>query len=327
MLATALLTSLFFASCEKENYISAPGNLVPKTVEQDASLPSISVNGTQFHTETFGNPDSAMLVVLHGGPGSDYRYLLNCKTFADEGYFVVFYDQRGSGLSKRHDKGVYDLQIMLDDLEAVVAHYRRSPNQKVFLLGHSWGAILATAYINAYPTRIDGAILGEPGGFVWDDITAYVERSREYRFTGEALNDALYSDQFITGNEEQHEILDYKYALLAAAEETDESLIGNEGPLPFWRSGAVVNTALFDYADKNGFDATTHLSQFSTKVLFLYSERNQAYGLQHAQKVASAYPNVQLERINGAGHDMISFPTGWQNVRPLASAYLNSLKQ
>lgn len=32
-----------------------PGALAPKTVDQDATLPSISVNGTMLHAETFGN--------------------------------------------------------------------------------------------------------------------------------------------------------------------------------------------------------------------------------------------------------------------------------
>jgi pimeloyl-ACP methyl ester carboxylesterase len=56
------------------------------------------VNASKFHAETFGHPTGKMLVILHGGPGGDYRSLLNCKQFADHGYYVVFYDQRGSGL-------------------------------------------------------------------------------------------------------------------------------------------------------------------------------------------------------------------------------------
>jgi proline iminopeptidase len=60
-------------------------------------------------------------------------------------------------------------------------------------------------------------------------------------------------------------------------------------------------------------------------VLFCYSERNQAYGLEHAQKVSSAYPNVDLERIDDAGHDMLTFPDGWNNFFPIALNYLNNL--
>jgi proline iminopeptidase len=321
-----LICLIGLCGCKKEHLIAEEGNLVPKTVDQDPALPSISINGTMLHAETFGNPDSAMVVVLHGGPGSDYRHLLNCKELASQGYYVIFYDQRGSGLSKRHSKSSYSIQVMVDDLSAVIAHYRKSNNQKVFLLGHSWGAILATAFINKYPTTIGGTILAEPGGFIWADIEGYVSRSRDIKITSELMSDFLYTDQFITGKKDEHAILDYKYALLSAADGDKDNPLGNEGALPFWRSGAIVNQALFELGEKEKPDWTTHLPEYNTKVLFVYSERNRAYGLAYAQKVSSAYPSVQLFKVSGAGHDMISFPTGWSNFYPVALNYLNSLK-
>ena len=305
---------------------SQPGNLVPLTVEHDPSLPAIPANGTLLHAEAFGHPDSALLVVIHGGPGADYRYLLNGKAFADAGFRVVFYDQRGAGLSKRHRKDTYSIQIMLDDLGAVITHYKTAPYQKVFLLGHSWGGMLATAYINDHPTAIAGAILGEPGGFTYAHMAEYLSRSQSYGPFSEALNDAVYFDQFLTGKADAHEMLDYKFGLWASAEDGRDSPVGNEGPLPTWRAGAVVFDALFTLARADGFDWTTHLHQYETKVLFVYSQNNRAYGEAHAQKVSAAYPNVQLFRTDDAGHDMISFPQGWQHFYPVALAYLNALK-
>lgn len=330
MISLGLILALgcLVSSCQKgELDPSQPGHLVPMTVDQDASLPRIEVNGTLLHAEAFGNPGDALLVVIHGGPGSDYRYLLNCKEFADEGFRVVFYDQRGSGLSQRHPKDSYNsIDLMVDDLGAVIEHYKTAPDQKVFLLGHSWGAMLATAFINAHPTQIDGAILGEPGGFTYAQMKDYLSRSQNYGMFSETLNDAVYLDQFITGREDEHEVLDYKFGLWAAADGAEDSPVGNEGPLPFWRHGAVVNDALFDIAEEEGFDWTTNLYQFNTKVLFVYSENNTAYGEQHAKNVSSAYNNVQLFRTDDAGHDMLSFPRGWQNFYPVGLAYLNDLK-
>lgn len=319
------LSLLIFASCTKGRQFSDEGVLVPKTVTTDPSLPAITVNGARLHAETFGDPLNKMLVIVHGGPGSDYRYLLNCREFADHGYFVVFYDQRGSGLSERMNKKTYTLHTMIDDLDAVISYYRTSPTQKIFLFGHSWGAILAASYINEHPSVIRGVVLGEPGGFKWNDIKNYVKRSRDFHFTSEALNDAAYTDQFITGSENAHARLDYKLALLSATDGAKDNPAGDEGLLPFWRYGAVVNKALFDLGEKEQPDWTQNLHLFSTKVLFVYSERNKAYGLSYARQVAAAFPDVQLEKINGAGHDFISFPTGWANFFPVALTYLNSL--
>ena len=322
----AVIICATLTACTKQRQIDQEGNLVPKTVEFDTSVPSIAVNGTTLHSEAFGNSSYPMVIVLHGGPGADYRSLLNCKAFTNNNYYVVFYDQRGSGLSKRHPTSIYNVQIMLDDLNAVIAHYRTRPGQKVFLLGHSWGAMLATAFINKYPTVINGAILAEPGGFKWSDIIDYVNRSMDFGFTSEASNDAAYLDQFITGKKDQHAILDYKFMVWASTENYKNSPLGNEGNIPVWRNGAVVNAALFAVGEKEKPDFTTNLRQYNPKVLFAYSERNKAYGLAHAQKVSSAYTDVQLFKVNDAGHDMLSFTAGWNNFYPVALNYLNSLR-
>ena len=95
------LVGMFFLSWAKEKLITERGKLVPLTVDEDPALPSITVNGAMLHADAFGHPDSTMIIVIHGGPGGDYRSLLNCTDLVNEGYRVIFYDQRGSGLSQR----------------------------------------------------------------------------------------------------------------------------------------------------------------------------------------------------------------------------------
>lgn len=323
LLMAMAMTSLFIAGCKKEMKITDSGNLVQKTVDEDATLPSVSINNALLHAEAFGPTDGPLIIVLHGGPGADYRYLLRCKEFAAHGYRVVFYDQRGAGLSQRFPKSFYTMQIAYDDLSAVIAHYRTLASQKVFLLGHSWGAILATAYIDKYPTAINGTVLAEPGGLIWKDIEDYIKRSRKFKFFGEPLNDAVYADQFITGKQDEHAILDYKFSILTAEEST---VIGNEGRLPSWRSGAVTFDAYLKIGDREKPNWTLNLASYPTKVLFIYSANNKAYGLGYAQKVSSVFPNIQLFKTENAGHDMLSFPTGWSNTYPTMLAYFNSLR-
>ncbi|WP_337967708.1 alpha/beta hydrolase [uncultured Flavobacterium sp.] len=321
---TVAFSIFLFFGCETENDINKLGNLVPKTVDQDATLPSIFVNGTQLHAQTFGNPNDPMLVFLHGGPGSDYRNGLNVQQLANEGYFVVFYDQRGSGLSKRHDKNTYSIQLVLDDLTEVIKHYRTSATQKIFLFGHSWGAMLATAYINKYPTLINGVILAEPGGLNKKLLDDYGEMSRKIELFSEATSNLLYVDQFLTGKENQHEILDYKFGISTSFSYAKGNKEGIPGPSPFWRIGTTVLESFTDIAENDGFDFTTNLSQYKINVLFLYGELNQSYGLSFAQKEAAFFPNSAIAEIKGTGHEMIYFK--WENVHPPVLNYLNSLK-
>ncbi|BFM42745.1 hypothetical protein CFS9_13860 [Flavobacterium sp. CFS9] len=321
---TIVLSLFLFWGCEQENDVDEPGNLVPKTVDQDPTLPSILVNGTQLHAETFGNPNHPMLVFLHGGPGSDYRNGLNVKQLADEGYYVIFYDQRGSGLSKRHDKNTYSIQLMIDDLSEVIKYYHKTPTQKIFLFGHSWGAMLAAAYVNKYPTAISGVILAEPGGLNKKLLDDYGEMSRKIKLFSEATSNLLYIDQFLTGKENQHEILDYKLGVSSGFSYAKGNKEGISGPSPFWRIGTTVLESLTDIAENEGFDFTTNLSQYKIKVLFLYGELNQSYGLSFAQKEAAFFPNTTIAEVKGTGHEMIYFK--WENVHPFVLNYLNDLK-
>jgi len=317
----AAIAVVTFSSCDILDP-QDPGLLVPLTVDEDPLLPSISANGTQLHSETFGNRNDPMIVVLHGGPGGDYRGMLNCSRFSADGFFVVFYDQRGSGLSRRHNKEIYTTQLFIDDLDAVIKYYRQKPDQKVILMGLSWGAMLATAYVNDHPGEVRGVVLVEPGGFTWHDAEEYINRCRSLELFDETSNDYVYLDQILTGND--HNALDYKAALQGAADFSKGNKVGNPGPYPFWRKGAVCSSAAFEYARDHPFDFTTNLHQFTTRVLFLYSELNEAYGKAYAQLVSSAYPNVQLVEIGGTGHETPYF--GWDKFYPIAKTYLNTIK-
>jgi len=313
-------------SCDTEDW-AKPGALVPRTVDEDASLPSLPINGTLLHVTSHGDPTDPLLIIIHGGPGADHRSMLATHAFAQDGFHVICYDQRGSGLSKRENKsqyeGTYAIQLFIDDLDDLITHFRINGAQKVFLLGHSWGAMLATAYINQHPENISGAVLAEPGGFTWTQTNQYLSGSNKIKFFSEALNDAVFPEQILAGKS-THELLDYKASFFSNFENAPGNTIGNAGPYPFWRNGAVSFQALIENAEKHGFDFTTNLDAFETKVLFAYSELNKAYGLSWAETVSAPYPNVELIMIANSGHEIPYF--GWDDFYPKALNYLNELK-
>jgi len=90
---------------------------VARTVEQDPGIPHLALNGAVFHSETFGDSQDPVVIVVHGGLGWDYRSLLPFKALSDE-FFVVFYDQRGTGLSPRVGVEQLSLDSSLTDLDA-----------------------------------------------------------------------------------------------------------------------------------------------------------------------------------------------------------------
>lgn len=330
LVASFTIFTLLF-SCTDGRLIDESGNLVPKTVDQDSSLPSINANGALLHSEAFGPENGTLVIALHGGPGGDYRYLLNCKDLAAQGSRVIFYDQRGSGLSQRFPKQSYTSlraeapDLMYEELKSVIAHYQKSPNQKVILLGHSWGAMLASGYAGKYPNAVQGLIVCEPGGLKWNDVKDYVKESRSFKLWSEILNDATYMDQFISGKEDQHAILDYKMSMLSS--KNDITGEGDFDPSISWRSGAVIMDALFDIGDQYKTDFSKGLQNYNAPVLFFYSERNKAYPDSWAQKITSAYNHVERVKISTVGHDgIITNQNAWNSqTKPKIINFINSL--
>jgi len=313
--------AVIITSCEMQE-MDEPGLLVPKTVDEDPSLPSITVNGTMLHSEAHGNPTDPMVVVLHGGPGGDYRAQLGCKDFVNDGYYVVFYDQRGCGLSQRHDDDHFTVPGYIDDLKAVIEHYRSSDDQQIMLHGHSWGGMLAAGYVNEYPDAIDGVVMAEAGGLTFDQMMDYVARQNAVNIFEEETNNAIFPQQILGGNS-THEILDYKHLCWAQMENAEGNTIGNAGTAPYWRNGAVCYRASHAYAAVHGFDFTTNLDKYNNKVLVIYSELNTAYGKDWAEEVAAPFPNVEFQIVLDAGHEMVYW--GWDDMYPKVLSYLNEI--
>ena len=316
---------ILLASCGKDPL--APNNLVPATVDEDPSIPAIEVNGTRLHLETFGDPANPVLIFLHGGPGTgDYRSF-NRMLQAYEGYqltdeyFVIMYDQRGAGLSRRYGDinaankySISELSLnnYLKDLEGIIEMF--SPNQKVILFGHSWGGMHVMMYVNAHPDKVAGVILSEPGSFnaaIENDLSLTVASTD---LMGEATNDVYWSHQNISPNE--HQMLDYSYMNgFYNGLAPDYYHFSETDILPVFRFGAVasVNDLGPDGMTSDGtytFDFTTNLSQFTTKVLFINGDLNEILTPEFQEKNRAYLPNSELKMIEGVGHDLIWIKPG-----------------
>jgi len=77
---------------------------------------------------------------------------------------VVFWDNRGAGLSRRHSPSSFAPDDYLEDLRQVIERFSASSRQPIVVIGHSWGAMYATWFINEYGDyggRVVGAVLSD----------------------------------------------------------------------------------------------------------------------------------------------------------------------
>jgi proline iminopeptidase len=121
--------------------------------------------------ETFGAKGTALpIVAINGGPGLSHSYMMQNDLWERIGRnrFVVLYDQRGTGASKRMQNGApQTMDSQVADLDAVRQALGLT---KVALLGDSYGGLVAMAYAAAHPEHVSKLILSDSPGPTWHDI-------------------------------------------------------------------------------------------------------------------------------------------------------------
>ncbi len=111
-------------------------------------------------TKRAGNNPRIKLLLLHGGPGCTHEYFEPCDGYLPSARIeYYYYDQLGSYYSDQPDIAqLWDLPRFVDEVEQVrVALGLDAGN--FFLLGHSWGGILAIEYALHYQQHLKGLVI------------------------------------------------------------------------------------------------------------------------------------------------------------------------
>jgi proline-specific peptidase len=117
-----------------------------------------SYDGTDLGYQIRG--EGPPLVCLPGGPGRAAEYLADLGGL-DKSRQLILLDPRGVGLSADPaDPATFRVDRLVNDVEALRAQLGLD---RMDLLGHSAGAILATLYAAAYPERLSSLVLVTPG--------------------------------------------------------------------------------------------------------------------------------------------------------------------
>lgn len=136
-----------------------------------------SVYGAELYYKIMGSGEP--IVVLHGGPGLEHTYLLPQMGILAKSFKLIFYDQRTTGGSVNDtEPSSITLETFVDDLEGIRKAFDLD---KMNLLGHSWGGMLAMFYALEYPENLNSLMLISSGGArsdFWNDLYSNVERKR-----------------------------------------------------------------------------------------------------------------------------------------------------
>ena len=281
---------------------------VPFTTAQDPHLPALTVNGYRFHAQSFGNDTQPVLIVLHGGPGGDYRYLLGLQALSDVRR-VVFYDQRGTGLSPRVPAEAISVDGYLADLDAIVQ--RVSPGRPVDLLGHSWGAMLASAYTGRHPEKVRRLVLAEPGFLDRDTMDAAMGGGWPGWAVVGGMARAWLSQWLVDTGGDPHARRDWLIGQMMALFQTDATCDGRVPQLEGWRAGSTVFDAMVgrmgeDPAYAASLNFHRGVEAFTGPVLFLTGQCSPRMGEAQQRRHMVHFRQARLVNLPDAGHAMFN---------------------
>jgi len=123
-------------------------------------------------TKRVGNNPRTKLLLLHGGPAATHEYFEACDSYLPAaGIEYYYYDQLGSAYSDQpDDPDLWELDRFVDEVEQVRQALGLN-RDNFYLLGHSWGGILAIEYALQHQRHLKGLVISN----MMSSIPAYNE--------------------------------------------------------------------------------------------------------------------------------------------------------
>lgn len=176
----------------------------PKGIEE---LKSVKIGGIDQWLHIRGrNRSNPVLLYLHGGPGSPMIGYMDAIMRPWEDYFtIVHWDQRQTGKSYypvNDESEPLTVQQMINDTEEVVGYLRSHLRQdKIFVLGHSWGSVLGMHMAKLHPDWLHAYIgvgqvvdSGEGERVLYERLCHHAREKKDEKLLAELKAIAPYPD-------------------------------------------------------------------------------------------------------------------------------------
>jgi len=162
-----LIITFLIISCKNETKstsLSSYFNYQESSGVESAGIKMIpiktAVGEFKVWTKRFGSNPKIKVLLLHGGPAMTHEYMECFETFFQrEGFEFYEYDQLGSYYSDQpKDSSLWTTERFVDEVEQVRKAIGADKNN-FYILGNSWGGILAMEYALKYQQNMKGLLV------------------------------------------------------------------------------------------------------------------------------------------------------------------------
>ena len=142
-----------------------------KSQNEDLKMAYMDVKPEKFNGKT--------IVLLHGKNFNGAYWKTTIQALNKEGYRVVVPDQMGFGKSSKPTDYQFTFQQLAQNTKAVLDELKLD---KIYLLGHSMGGMVATRFALMYPETVEKLILENPIGLEdWKLVAPYTSIDQNYQ--------------------------------------------------------------------------------------------------------------------------------------------------
>lgn len=167
LLLLSILVVLFCNSCTKKTENTSKENYLDFSKRDDQFTGGIKMipittplGKFNVWTKRVGNNPKIKVLLLHGGPGGTHEFFESFDGFLpQESIEYIYYDQLGSYYSDQpNDNKLWTTERFVEEVEQVRIALGLD-NSNFYLLGQSWGGILAMEYALKYQKNLKGLII------------------------------------------------------------------------------------------------------------------------------------------------------------------------
>ena len=264
-------------------------------------------DGVTLFVEPVG--DGFPLVVLHGGPGMDHTMFRPWLDPLGDEFRLLYVDERGQGRSDRVDPATLSLEVFARDVDLLA----EALGLEAFaLLGHSFGALIATAHAAELGTAAAYVISGgaDSSAAFEADVAASLEAMGE---AGRVIAESWERERTVATEEELAELLRVQLPFHFAG-----------APPAGYMEGTVYSPDVlrhFANASYGGFDFGPRLGRVRRPTLVVVGEHDRTTTTRAARALHAAIRGSELRVLPGVGH--MSFVEAQEEYLAAVRGFLN----
>ncbi len=286
-------------------------------------------NGIQIEYDSFGDPSASPLLLIMGLGGQLIHWDEDfCRQLADNGHFIIRYDNRDTGLSSKFDRAgradigatlstlmqggaiqtPYSLEDMADDAAGLLAALKI---RKAHICGTSMGGMIAQAFAIRYPQRILSltSIYSTTGN---PDLPPAQPEATEALMTPPPSDRQAYIEYNVKTLR----------TIAGPAFPFDEPFIRKIAARAYDRAFYPHGIGRHMMAVLGQKNRKSALASVTVPTLVIHGTADPLVPAAHGQDTAQAIPGAQLLLIEGMGHDLPQANGAWRQVIEAIATHL-----